>query len=71
MQSRDLRQLLDAAAANLRGKQASEKPSHPFVCRGEQTIDGSMFASNRTTRPLPTNRTFTAMNRSSMSNHMN
>jgi hypothetical protein len=70
MQSRDLRQLLDATAAELRGQQAREKPPHSFVGRSQQTIDGTVFACTSTSRFSPTHRTFTAVDWSNMlSNH--
>jgi hypothetical protein len=67
-----MRQLLDSAAPDLRGKQASEQPSHAFVCCREQTVDRSVLARHRTTRLLSANGAFTGVDPSNMnSNHMN
>jgi hypothetical protein len=72
MQSGDPRQLLDPAPAKLRREQASEKPSHPFVGHGQQTVNRAVFARLRALRLFSTNRTFAAVDRSSMiRNHMN
>jgi hypothetical protein len=72
MHPSDPRQLLDAAATDLRCEQPSQQPSHPFVCHRKQTIDRPVFLRNRRTRMLSANYTIAAMDRTNLiCNHMN